>query len=324
MNRRAARSPAILAVLVPLAACAPRGPDVLADFRDGVNHPYALAQTQDHVYWVERGGAGAVRRTAKTGGPVETLATGAAPYAYFCAVDGAHLYWTEFDTGRLRRVPRAGGAVETWADGLGNPGQVAVHGGFVYWVEYAGNAVRRRAVAGGVVETLAADLEGPQGLAVDDEAVFWTEFSDPPRLKRLDRRTGAITVLARTRPECWLVPSGGFLYWTETRGSVRRIPRAGGEVVDLAKIPPSGAYAAANATHLYWAEEHGGVMRRLSFSDGAVETVLTGLRHPALMTADERGVYWADPEAHRIYRLPLPLPEGRGRRRSPRTAPPGP
>src|SRR5690242_11406677 len=124
------RAGALLAIAW-LAGCRAR-PVVLAGPREGVAHPYGLCADADRLYWTEREGGGAIRSVLRRGGGLVTLVRGVSRYAWFCAVDDAHVYWTEFDTGKVRRVPKAGGPAEDWERGLGSPGQVTVRDGAVW------------------------------------------------------------------------------------------------------------------------------------------------------------------------------------------------
>lgn len=298
----------VLAALLPLAAaaCGP-APDTLAARRHGVRHPYGLAQDADRLYWTERAAGGAIRTCRKDGSDLRTLATGVAKYAFFCAVDDAHVYWTEFDTGLLRRVPKAGGAAEDWESGLENPGQLDIADGTVWWVEYGGGRIRRRRTDAGRAAVALSGLEAPQALRVDRGRVWWTEAGDPGMLKCRSVAGGRVTAIARVLPECWLVPAGRRMFWTETGGRVRSVGRDGrGAVESFDEIPTGGAYAAAGGGWVWWAEEFGGTLRRLPAGGGPAETVLAGLRHPGVLVADDRAVYWTDPEAHAILRFVSP------------------
>lgn len=297
----------VCTVLLVLAGChAGPGPSVLAGPRDGVSRPYGVALDASRVYWTERGNGGAIRAVAKAGGPVTTLVRGCSPYAWFCAVDDRHVYWTEFDAGTLRRAPKAGGPAETWERGLGNPGQLAIHRGWVYWVEYAGNVLKRRRAApgSGPAEVLVAGLAGPQALAVDDQAVTWTEYADPPVLRSRPLAGGRVVTLATVSPECWLLPDGESIWFTETRGFLRRWDRRTGAVRELAAIPSGGAFAALTPSFCYWAEEFGHRLMRVPRAGGPPQVVLSGLGHPEVMAADADAIYWADGEADTILRLP--------------------
>ena len=214
-------SRALLAAVLLLAACGRARPERLAGRPEGLRRPYGLAQDDARLYWTDRGvegdpASGAIRSVAKTGGPVATLVTGVSPWAYFCCVADGRVYWTEYDTGRVRRVAVRGGPAETWEGGRESPGQITARAGVVTWVEYGGNAVRRRGT-GARAAALVARAEGPQAVAVDEEAVYWTETGDPPVLRRRGLAGGPVTTLAEVKPECWLVPAGDALAWTETR-----------------------------------------------------------------------------------------------------------
>jgi hypothetical protein len=315
-------SRALLACALLLAACDRPRPERLAGRDEGLRRPYGLAQDAARLYWTDRGvegdpASGAIRSVAKQGGPVATLTTGVSPWAYFCCVAAGRVYWTEYDTGRVRRVAAGGGPAETWEQGLESPGQIAARDGVVYWVEYGGNAVRSRAT-GARAAGLVARAEGPQAVAVDDEAVYWTETGDPPVLRRRALTGGAVTTLAQVKPECWLVPAGNELVWTETRGPIRACPRRGGPVRVLGGIAHSGGYAAATGGFLFWSEEADGVLRRVPLAGGRAETLWERLPHPCVMVADRAAVYWADASAAAIYRFAPdgPPPQGPNARES--------
>lgn len=293
----------MLLLLPLLAACGPR-PEILAAHRHGLRHPYGLAQDADRLYWTERDGGGAIRCCRKDGSDRRTLATGVARYAFFCAVDATHVYWTEFDTGLVRRVPKAGGAAEDWEPGQESPGQLDIADGEVWWVEYGGGRIRRRRTAAPRSIVFMDHLEAPQALRVDRGRVWWTEAGDPGRLKWKRGTGGPVGTVAEVRPECWLVPVDRWMYWTQTQGPLRRTGRDGrGRPDTFELIPNGGAYAASGGGWVWWAEEFGGRLRRMPAAGGPAETVLAGLRHPGVLAADDRAVYWTDPDADTVCRF---------------------
>ncbi len=313
VNRmRVTQGSILLAAFLPcvLAGCGPK-PEVLAARRHGVRHPYGLAQDADRLYWTERAHAGAIRSCRKDGTDLRTLTTGVARFAFFCAVDATHVYWTEFDTGLLRRVRTSGGPAEDWEAGLENPGQLDIADGEVWWVEYGGGRIRARGTNAPRSRTVLRGLEAPQAIRIDNGTIWWTEFGDPAKLRRRAVAGGPVTTVADVRPECWLVPADRWMYWTETAGRLRRTARAGrGPVKDFDPIPKGGAWAATGGGWIWWAEEFGGVLRRMPVNGGPPETILARLRHPGVLVADDRAVYWTDPEADTICRFVIP-PAGR-------------
>ena len=283
--------------------------DRLAGHREGLRRPYGLAQDADRLYWTEREHGGAIRSCRKDGTGLRTLTTGVARYAFFCAVDDVHVYWTEFDTGRVRRIPKAGGPVEDWETGQASPGQLDLADGTVWWVEYGGGRIRKRKTTAAGSKIVLRDLEAPQAIRVDRGAVWWTEAGDPGTLKRRATGGGPVATVATVLPECWLVPADRWMFWTETKGSLRRPGRNGrGKPETFDAIPAGGAYAAAGGGWIWWAEEFGGRLRRIPVVGGPADTMLTGLRHPGVLVADDRAVYWTDPEADTVCRFVSPPP----------------
>lgn len=75
-------------------------------------------------------GVGAIRCLERDGGRPITLATGRKILAI--AVDDAHVYWTDLETGTLQRVAVDGGPTELLASGLGDPMALALDDDDVY------------------------------------------------------------------------------------------------------------------------------------------------------------------------------------------------
>jgi hypothetical protein len=97
----------------------------------------SFAIDDTHVYFVERSdlpsGAVALRRTAKSGGAPETLATIGADTSI--VVDERHVYFND-PVRRFVRIPKGGGSLEDVAAEGANRA-VALARGHIYW-EYGG------------------------------------------------------------------------------------------------------------------------------------------------------------------------------------------
>jgi len=142
---------------------------------------YRPVLDQTSVYWVDYtiGSGSSIKKVSKTGGPVTVLASGLGGVNQI-AVDGANVYWTEFNeqtgNGQIRSVPSGGGTVTTLASGTpaGSvydvffPTGIALDANYVYWGESAGGgAVRRVPKAGGQVVDIGRGQGSVNWLALD-------------------------------------------------------------------------------------------------------------------------------------------------------------
>ena len=85
------------------------------------------------------------------------------------AVDGAHLYWTETESGTIGRANLDGSGVdEGLLTGLAGPVEVAVDANHIYWTNNSANTVGRAALDGsGADLAFIPTLAGPSGVAVN-------------------------------------------------------------------------------------------------------------------------------------------------------------
>jgi hypothetical protein len=58
-------------------------------------------------------------------------------------VDGASVYWTDYDSGTVMKVPRAGGALTQIAAGQLGPHGIAVNATSVYWTDMGSGTVMK-------------------------------------------------------------------------------------------------------------------------------------------------------------------------------------
>lgn len=96
--------------------------------------PTLVGFDSGYVYFEDgysNGAFSGLYRVPKSGGTVESLATGIASSA--AAVDGADVYWTDRKGGTLYKVPVAGGAPVTVATGLDSPSRIAVDGQHIFF-----------------------------------------------------------------------------------------------------------------------------------------------------------------------------------------------
>ncbi len=131
-----------------------------------------------------------IKSLPKSGGVIENLASVAAlgksrNTVIDLAVAGGEILWLDTDNAGLQSLPLAGGAITTLADGLINPGRLAVYAATAYWTEsgaYSGcclvmgaGSVRKVSLSGGAAATAVASLDDPGAIAVDGSGIAWGE-----------------------------------------------------------------------------------------------------------------------------------------------------
>lgn len=145
----------------------------------------------DIVFAVSANSTYDIRSVPKSGGVIANLATVATPIGNArnavidLAVEGSEIFWLDTGNAGIRSLPLAGGAVSVLADGLVNPGGLAVHANTAYWTEagaYGGcclvmgaGSVGKVSLPGGAVETAVSSLDNPGPIAAGDSGIAWGE-----------------------------------------------------------------------------------------------------------------------------------------------------
>jgi hypothetical protein len=226
------------------------------------------------------------------------------------ASDGVFVYG--FGGGALERMAIAGGAVERLVEVPEGSRleTLALDDAAVYWVElgesnqHVPGHVWRAPKTGGAATALATSVM-PVSLALADDAVFFTDrFGGVYRVSKaggaaaselvpnqlLDDHVAGGTALDAT-----------FVYfaWSSFADHrLRRVPRAGGAVEDVAALPSfSFAVAAAGgALFIGGGAESDGVVRRVDPATGAVADVFAS--EPANAFAVDSGFVYVATDAH--------------------------
>ena len=157
----------------------PRAGGVATTLATGTAPGSVLRLDATHVYWLEH--EDAVHRVAKTGGTPETIIPTTSGGITDFVVDGANVYYAEWDGKRIRKTPAGGGAATT----LATPSQVdqtrrlTTDGTSLYWIDQL--ELNKISVSGGTPTTLVRQLENlafpASGIAVDGQSVYWTEVA---------------------------------------------------------------------------------------------------------------------------------------------------
>jgi hypothetical protein len=201
---------------------------------------------QDWVYWTARGWS------SRSGSLLADA--GAAPEP----------------TGAVLKVSKHGGAVTVLAGGQDIPTYLAVDGEAVYWSALGDHAVRRIGKDGTGLLTLAsaAQIQVPDALAVDDRDVYFAALQAtaailPPArsgIFRAPKRGGtAPALVVEASAVKGLAVDQTHLYFTiygittYEDGALRKAPKSGGAVLDLASSQNSPWPIILGEDRLFWA-----------------------------------------------------------------------
>jgi hypothetical protein len=248
------------------------------------------------IYWIAndwRGrcrvhGCGSVISMPATGGLPVTRATARSSIGYI-AVDSSNLYWTTDDA--LMKAPIQGGAAVQLAIMGQSHTNIAVGEANVYWAQ--GSDIVSVPLGGGGLATLAAKEDGPGCVDVDSTDIFWRNSGHgigegagtAETLMKAPLRGGASSTLVSSPWSQWSLPcdiviDAANVYWTSTRGSLLRVPRAGGMPFTISlQEPPSvtesRGLAVSSAGGIYWAVSTRQIDEKGAPMDGAVRCAFT-------------------------------------------------
>jgi len=95
------------------------------------------------------------------------------------AIDGQHIYWSNFSSSTIGRANLDGSAVnQSFITGATNPGGVAVDGQHIYWTNEGSGAIGRAKLdGGGVNESFITGLLEPWEMAVDAHHIYWNNYT---------------------------------------------------------------------------------------------------------------------------------------------------
>ena len=247
-------------------------PETLAT---GIYASYGMVVAGGTVFWTQGdqvpSGSRGVGRVQKTPGGTGQLATAPGKPSDLAA-DATSLFWDDYDLSGLRSASQ--GAPASSQQILTSEVRDVVVDGTRLFVAIGDNAgsgsIAAAAKDGSGLQTIKSETY-PNGLALDQDYVYWVSDQDAPdgAIRRAPKAGGPVTDIARTqnRP-CCLTLAGTFAYWLTV--STSNQPAA------LMRAPVAGGAALALAT----------------VSDDADST-----------KADAAYVYWVDNgDVHRVAR----------------------
>lgn len=247
---------------------------------------------------------GSVARVPKSGGAVEILAS-VGQNNEVIAVDDQFAYFADGDGGAIRRVAKTGGTPTTIAQNQSFPRGLGLDATHVYWASEGDDAIRRVAKSGGSVETLATGQTMAFALAVDGGEVFWTLVGGPVRKLQIDSCCN-VTELSPSQGTAplSLAADATHVYWaSQSSGSLRKVPRGGGASQELGFVFAADGIA-LDATHVYVGEDSNpGSVRRCAKDGSGCVPIATMQAAPRGVAVDATHVYWTNSADDTVYKL---------------------
>ena len=288
--------------------------EVLADGQVGASF---LLDEGDALVWVSRGSEepgeadGAIRRIAKAGGAITTIAANQRRPTGIAAL-GEEVVWASYGdggvaNGAILRAPKTGaGPIVVVVEGIRTPVNVVLDEGWVYWSSFGSGprssdgGVFRRSLdaAEAPVEELAGGESLPFGLAVDETHLYWTSFGlgeSTSSVKRLPKRAAV-----GTRPEAVVTRVAGASHpWSDGsgvlfgyHGVIARIDPASGEARPVLRGAMRPFRLWRTGEELHWTTLAPGGPIESSTPAGPVVSRGTGPHFPYDLVVDDKHIYW--------------------------------
>jgi hypothetical protein len=228
-----------------------------------------------YLYWPESGSR--IVRATTDGQTVQRFFMTGLRSAAGVAVDGQHIYWSDYVGGTIGRANVDGTGVEAdFVPGAGNVDGIAVAKDWIYWTDLGGGRIGRARLDGSDPQpSLVTGLVQPYALAVDGDHVYWSGYADG-RVGRMnldgtDVEPGFSSPLGAGG----LALDGPHLYWgSHTTSSIGRFDLDGTAIEPGFVSAPSTLFngVAVDAGHLYWTSFYDGAVGRASLDGSRVET----------------------------------------------------
>ena len=184
------------------------------------------------------------------------------------------MYWIDASADTLHRLVDA--AVENVSPNVQDVTSLAIDTAndlLYFGVKTGANRgeIRRSALDGGNVQTLKSGINVPMGITVDSAGgtVYWTNSSRKIKSMLAEGNTRATNVLQNLADPIVIVLSNGYLYWSESRGRIRRVNLAADQKVpmDIATGLGEPLSISIAGGKIYWVERFSKGMGKLQRAD---------------------------------------------------------
>lgn len=177
-------------------------PTVLFKGGDAIPSDSSLVLDDTHVYFEANG----FRRIAKTGGEVSVISKPVDMWEF--VVDGENIYWLPFvgegsPAKPIYSMPKLGGEAKALTEPRGGNG-LCQDDKFLYWSEASG--IYKVAKTGGTVETIysSVDKNVTTGLKMDADNFYFLNGVSSRNVMRLPRAGGEAVQVAKDASKFWL------------------------------------------------------------------------------------------------------------------------
>ena len=249
------------------------------------------ARADAFVYW---GQGPAVGRSNLDGTDVTQSFVAPAGVPHGVAVDGQHVYWTNFFTKTIGRANLDGTGIDqtfiSSATAGGYPQGVAVDGQHIYWTNDSGTIGRANLDGSDVDQAFITGAGADAEVAVDGQYIYWDDLvSGTIGRANLDGSDVDPTFIAGAVVPQGVAVNGQHVYWTNSTGTIGRANLDGSGVDQLFITGADNPDAlAVDGQHIYWVNEGAGTIGRAGLDSSNVDEsfIVTGVDNPAGLAVD--------------------------------------
>jgi hypothetical protein len=146
---------------------------------------------------------------------------------------------------------------------------------------------------GSNLEVLATEPNGGlRTVAVDATDVYVANYGGAGDILKVPKTGGTFTSIAMSSTPWGLALDATHVYWSDEDGTVMRVDKDGQNPIQIAS-GDAGAYGLAlDATHVFWASLISGEIKRANLDGTGVTTLATGQTDAFAMVVDATRVYW--------------------------------